>query len=149
LPAYRVVVVEHTGHRQGVAKRATFQLDPETYDEPDASPWRRAISTAVIRPDVGGMRIDSDILDTAPLPAVVNLAAGVDVAAPVLVAILDALVSDSRHSVNIDDIKVVVSQLGPRLAALDTLDVTQRAVAQAALSAEILKRCTTIEASAR
>lgn len=74
----------------------------------------------------------------------IRLAPGVDVHPAVLSHILHALRSDNRHEVDIDDVKVVVSQLASRTRQLDSLPGDTRRHAAAALYVEILKRCTTI-----
>jgi hypothetical protein len=73
-----------------------------------------------------------------------HLAPGVDIAGGMLTVILDALRSDQRHSVDLDDIKVVVSQCGSHIGQLDSLGEQQRQHAEAALYREILLRCTRI-----
>jgi hypothetical protein len=74
----------------------------------------------------------------------VHLEDGFDPPASVLAFILDALHSDKRHDVDLDDIKVVVSQLGSKITKLSSLDDEQRRHAEPALYAEILRRCTTL-----
>jgi hypothetical protein len=75
---------------------------------------------------------------------VVHLTDGVDLPAAVLAVVLEALVSQARHQIDLADIKVIVSQLGSRIAQLDTLTAEQRRLAESALYTEILGRCTTI-----
>lgn len=133
LPAYRVVVTEQTRH--GRAKRHTFVLDPFAEDEPEH--WERETEKPI--------RAHGELVTfTEPLRETVSLARGVDIPSSVLVVILEALVSDERHSIDLADIKVIVSQLGSRLTSLDTLTAEQRSRAVPALFAEILSRCTTI-----
>jgi hypothetical protein len=69
------------------------------------------------------------------------LADGVDVSAETLTVVLDALRSDERHEVDIDDLRVVVSQHGSRIAKLDGLEDDRRRLAIAALYTKILKCC--------
>jgi hypothetical protein len=138
LPEYRVVVTEHTRH--GVAKRHTFVLIAETWDEPDGPHW----GCETDRP----IRADHGLVAVAePLPETIGLARGLDLPAPALVVVLEALVSGSRHHIDVADIKVIVSQLGSRITALDALSADQRRSAEPALYTEILRRCTTIELS--
>jgi hypothetical protein len=66
------------------------------------------------------------------------------VAAPVLAIILDALESQARHQIDLADIKMIVSQLGSRIAQLDTLTAEYRRHAEDALYTEILRRCTNV-----
>jgi hypothetical protein len=77
----------------------------------------------------------------------VPLADGLDPKASDLVVILDALRSDERHEVDIADITRVVSKLGSFIAQLGSLTAEQRRLAEPALYAEILRRCTTIDSS--
>lgn len=72
----------------------------------------------------------------------VRLADGVDVSPQALCLILDALRSAGRHEVDVDDIKVVMSQLGSLLNRLASLDDDARRNARPALYAEIMLRCT-------
>ena len=125
LPEYRVVVTERT--RRGVAKRHTFVLVADTWNEDGGPHWARETKNLPL---------------FEPLGETVHLADGVDVAASALTVILEARVSQGRHQVDLADIKVVVSQLGSRLAALDTLTAEQRQLAEPALYAEIVRRCT-------
>jgi hypothetical protein len=74
----------------------------------------------------------------------VKLADGVNAEGPTLAVILDALHSDRRPSVDIDDIKTVLSELGSQIKRLDTLPDEQRQHATPALYTEILRRCTTL-----
>ena len=133
LPHYRIVVTEQTRH--GRTKRHTFVLDPFADDDPEH--WGRETEKPI--------RAHGELVTfTEPLRETVSLARGVDMPSSVLVVILEALVSDARHSVDLADIKVVVSQLGSRLGTLDTLSAEQRRRAEPALFAEVLSRCTTI-----
>lgn len=74
----------------------------------------------------------------------IHLASGVDVPRRTLTVILDALRSGEKHEVDVRYINFVVSQLGSRIAQLDTLDSEQRRHAEGALYAEILRRCTSL-----
>lgn len=134
LPGYRVVVTEQTqrGHR----KRHTFVLDADTWDSPGGPLWH-----AVRREDRAPAR-EFEFGD--PLPPTVPLARGVDIPAAGLSVILDALVSQEQHRIDLADIKRIVSQLGSRIARLDTLPVAQRRLAEPALYAEILARCSSM-----
>lgn len=86
----------------------------------------------------------------------VHLADGVDIAAGTMAFILDALRSDERHHVDIDDIKLVVSQLGSQIARIPELPTLARRdsptpeqveqlttvrLIQKALHKEVLRRC--------
>jgi hypothetical protein len=72
----------------------------------------------------------------------IHLARGVDVASDTLALILDAVRSDGRHEVEIRDINTVVSQLDSAIAQLPSLPADTRQLAERALYAEILRRCT-------
>jgi hypothetical protein len=74
----------------------------------------------------------------------VHLADGVDTTAETLAVVLEALASQARHQIDLTDIKVIVSQLGSRIAQLETLTAAQRRLAEPALYTEILRRCTII-----
>lgn len=74
----------------------------------------------------------------------VDLGEGVTPEGSTLVVILDALRSAGRNAVDRDDVKLVLSQLGSRVAQLGTLTEEQRRHAEPALHAEILRRCTTV-----
>jgi len=73
------------------------------------------------------------------------LAPGVDPQARVLAIILDALLSGSRHEADLDDLKVVLSQLGSYIIQCCSLPPEQRQGAGAALCSEILRRCASVE----
>jgi hypothetical protein len=87
-----------------------------------------------------GVDVNSPLLDTGT----VHLEDGFDPPASTLSFILDALHSDKRHEVDLDDIKSVVSQLGSRIAQLNKLSVEQRRHAEPALYALILRCCPTL-----
>jgi hypothetical protein len=74
----------------------------------------------------------------------IHLGDGVDVASETLIVILDALRSADRHDVDMDDIKIVVSQQGSRIAGLACLSDEQRHRAEQALHSEILASCRVI-----
>lgn len=74
----------------------------------------------------------------------IRLARGVDVPGSALAIVLDALHSDERRELDLDDVKVIVSQLGSRLTQLDSLDDSQRRHATPTLYSEILRRCTSL-----
>ncbi len=86
----------------------------------------------------------------------VHLADGVDIAAGTMAFILDALRSDGRHHVDIDDINLVVSQLGSQIARIPELPTLARRdsptperveqlttvrLIRKALYKEVLRRC--------
>jgi len=71
----------------------------------------------------------------------IHLGPGVDIGRRALNVILDALRSDQRPTVDLADIKAVVSQLGSHMSRLDNLDEDQRGHAESALYMLILKRC--------
>ena len=75
----------------------------------------------------------------------VPLAGDFPVARDQLVIVLEALRSDERHRVDVDDIKVIVSQLGWPMSQLGTLPADQLRHAEAALYKEICRRCTSME----
>jgi hypothetical protein len=75
----------------------------------------------------------------------IPLAPGVDPQARVLATILDALLSGSRHHVDLDDLKVVLSQLGSYITQFCSLAPEQHQDAEPALHAEILRRCATVD----
>jgi hypothetical protein len=75
-----------------------------------------------------------------PLGDTVHLAPGVDVSKAVLTVILDALRSDERHKLDLGDLKVVVSELGSRIAQLGSLAGLRRQHAETALHRLILER---------
>ena len=77
----------------------------------------------------GGTDRPVDADPTAPI----HLAEGADITAATLVVILDALRYGQRPTVDLDDIKLVISQLGSRLARLVELDSTLRLQAELAL----------------
>ncbi len=87
---------------------------------------------------------------TEPLgDGTVHLAEGFEPRASHLTVILDALRSGDRHDVDLADIRLVVTDnsLGRRISSLSTLTAEQRRLAQPALYAEILRRCTIIHLS--
>lgn len=79
---------------------------------------------------------------------VIHLAEGVDVPQSSLNMIFDAIASTAKAigviPVDIADLKLIVSQLGSRLSALDSLTSDQRRLAEPVLYSEILKRCSNI-----
>jgi len=74
----------------------------------------------------------------------VDLGEGVNPVGFTLAVVLDALHSDGRREVDLGDVKVVLSQLGSRITALDTLTDEQRQHAENALYSEIVRRCTKV-----
>jgi hypothetical protein len=135
IPGYRVVV---TGRHRG-SKRHTFVLAEDTWDEPDGPYWERVIRTFQYEITPGQKTVGSI---SEQLPPKVHLAESVDVPATMLAVILDALVSGTRHQINLDDVKKIVSQKGADIARLEALTAEQRRLAAPALYAEILRRCT-------
>jgi hypothetical protein len=75
---------------------------------------------------------------------VVDLANGVNLKAAALRIILDALVSAGHHQISLEDLKVVLSQLGSRITQIDTLPIDARRLAEPALYNTILARCTSV-----
>lgn len=127
---------------------------PLTRRQVEAAEKRESVIRAMVVTErrMGGGEFGDDLVGEsfstysesgAPLP--VHLASGIDVPPPVLSAILDALRFGQRHEVDIEDIKLVVSQLGARIARLHTLpDGDTREIAKTALYSEILQRCSTL-----
>jgi hypothetical protein len=62
--------------------------------------------------------------------------------------IFDALRSAERRTVDIDDLKRVVSQLGSRIKQLPALSAKERRLAEPALYTKIVQLCTTLGESA-
>ncbi|MGZ4585066.1 MAG: hypothetical protein ACXVYI_12090 [Mycobacterium sp.] len=75
------------------------------------------------------------------------LGEGVDIQGADLHVILSALRRHGRHEVDLADIKVVLSQLGPRIKQLGDLPPDQARHAIPALYTEIVRRCTTLAVS--
>jgi len=73
-----------------------------------------------------------------------DLGEGVNPVGFTLAVVLEALHSDGRRGVDLGDLKVVFSQLGSRITALDTLSDEQRQHAESALYSEIVRRCTKV-----
>lgn len=73
-----------------------------------------------------------------------DLGAGVTPQGSTLAVILDALHAAGRTTLDRDDLKVVLSQLGSRITHLHTLPDEQRRHAQPALYSQIVARCTTV-----
>ncbi|MGO9352184.1 MAG: hypothetical protein ACLP3C_15675 [Mycobacterium sp.] len=136
LPGYQILVTEH-----GSTKRHRFVLDPDTEDEPGGPHWRWYAG----KPPARGAFTERGQrwwgAPRRPLPAITDLAKGVDVPGPTLEVVFDALVSGRRHRIDLADIKRIVSQLGSRIARLDTLAADQRRLVEPALYTEILARC--------
>ncbi len=74
----------------------------------------------------------------------VDLGEGVNPVGFTLAVVLEALHRDGRRQLDLGDLKVVLSQLGSRITALDTLADEQRRHAEPALYSEIVRRCTTV-----
>lgn len=143
LPDHRVAVTEETRH--GRATRHTFAIakSGQWVTMPDI-PKLLERST---RRGYGRPSEPADLSYIAPkpsLPEKVVLADDFTVSSSALTVILDALALNGRHRVDLGDIKRVVSQLGPRLTALETLPDDKRRLAAPALYAQILSRCTTV-----
>lgn len=144
LREYRVVLTEQTRH--GHAKRHTFVVgfDGQWATEPDVP----KLIDRSMRAGFGtsGQPSDLDRLGMLrkPLSAKVNLSAGFSVSGATLAAILDALALGRRQRADLSDLKRVVSQLGPRLAALSDLDDDTWRLAAPALYSEVVTRCTTV-----
>jgi hypothetical protein len=136
LPSYRVVVRERTRH--GIAGRHTFVMDPEA-DEPE---WRRYSG----RPPSGELPWEELPgerwygVPTEPLPDVVPLAQGVDVRATTLIIIFEALVSQARHRIEVEDIHRIASDenIGGCISQLHALTAEQRRIAEPVLYTQIL-----------
>lgn len=139
---HQVVVTEATRH--GRAKRHTFA---RRFPEADgAGKWRPEPPRGKqLRKQLGEQQLVR-IPGSEPLKpgTLVALADGVDLPATTLTVILEALASRARHQIDVADVKLIVSQLGSRIAQLDTLPVEKRRLAEPALYTEILARCTTI-----
>ncbi|MEY8013836.1 hypothetical protein [Mycobacterium servetii] len=74
-----------------------------------------------------------------------HLAEGVDVPIFLLAVILDAAREAKRRSIRVDDLKVVVSQLGSRIIKWTQLNREAQQHARAALYKEIVRRCARLE----
>ena len=77
---------------------------------------------------------------TEPLTDPFHVAAGVDVREKTLLLIFEACVSKSKHRVRLDELNLIVSHLGSRIAQLQTLTAEQRLLAEPALYSEIVAR---------
>ena len=140
IPGYLLVLTELT--RRGRTKRASFVLAEDTWDEPGGPHWERVTEkTAHWQDPLHSRHV---IASSEALPATVHLAKDLDLPATMLVVILDALLSDSRHAADIADIRRVRSQLGSRIVQLDALPSDKRQHAEPALYHEVLRRCTNI-----
>ncbi len=135
---HQVVITEATRH--GRAKRHTFARRFPEADGPGK--WRPETPRDKQFREQQSIRVPAD----KPLEAgtMVHLADGVDLPATTLAVILEALASRARHQIDLVDVKRIVSQLGSRIAQLNTLPVEKRRLAEPALYTEILARCTTI-----
>ncbi|MCB1266444.1 MAG: hypothetical protein KDB56_18050 [Mycobacterium sp.] len=145
LPGHRVVITEQT--RRGRSNRHTFVIghDGQWATEPDLPKLlERTAAAGYGRPGRPADLARAGML-RRPLPATVTLSTGATVSAGALTVILDALAGDGRHRVDVADVKRVVSQLGPRLAALaDLPDGDTRHAAERAVHQQILSRCTSV-----
>ncbi|MDN4520316.1 hypothetical protein JN086_14155 [Mycolicibacterium austroafricanum] len=132
---YRVAVTA-PGHR-GRRKFATFAWSEEN------SQWQ--LVTETIRDQLHPNATREETLSIgAPLPTSMDLARGVSVSALVLTTILDALVTDNLHEIDLADLTLIVSQCGSYIRRLGGLPPAERQPAEQALYMEILARCTTI-----
>lgn len=143
--AHRVVITEGTRH--GPAKRHTYVRRFPKSNGP--SRWRSepAISFKTLAHEHkqhGDRPIPGSASPPLEAGTTVVLCNDVDIPVGMLVFILDACASVARHQIDIADIKMIVSQLGSRISQIETLDGEQRRLAEPALYAEILRRCTTI-----
>lgn len=148
LPGYRIVLTEETRH--GKAKRWTFLLDEDSWDEPGGLHWiiepdRWKITERAHRAGYGThdkpLNLKQHGLAREPIPPVMHLARGLDVPREALTTILDALVSAAKHELAVADIKKIISQLGRRLVAFNALTEDQRQHAESAVFVQILSRC--------
>lgn len=80
-------------------------------------------------------------ISTKALPAKVPLSASVSIPARTLTTILDALAPAGLERVALADINGVVSELGASIRKFETLAAEPRRLAQPALYALIVKRC--------
>lgn len=92
-----------------------------------------------LRREAGGLVYGEQLADKR-----IDLGEGVTPQGRTLAVVLQALRGGGRREVDLRDLKVVFSQLGGRITALDSLDDEQRRHAAPALYAEILRRCTTL-----
>jgi hypothetical protein len=127
----RWILTTPPSHKQAADKRRRLASD-------DVSQWRPALSPPARRETGAKLR---EQLDPG---TIVHLAPGVDVSIEMLTVVLDALHSASRNELDVEDLKVVVSQLGSLINRLDTVDEVHRRHATQALYAEILRRCTRV-----
>ncbi|MGF2945830.1 hypothetical protein [Mycobacterium sp. Lab-001] len=161
-----VSVATRRGHGKGRHGRRKLHSFAPAFPEVDGpGKWRPETPLTLKQFDeahrVAGGTKTSPILDLTPLHAQregalglstdeplskksVHLAAGVDLSGTTLAVILEALESAEQFTVDIDDIKGVVSQLGHRIACFTSLDDDGRRHAERALYAEIVRRCTTL-----
>ncbi|WP_137147547.1 hypothetical protein [Mycolicibacterium sp. CR10] len=141
-PGYLVVVTK-PGRRGRRIKQYSFVLAEDTWDEPGGPHWERV--TERFTADIPGAPTRSVICLSEPLPPdTIDIAAGVRLKTTNLRVVLDALASDGRHSIELEDMKVILSQLGSRMTHLNTLPPEKRQHAEPALYAAILARCTSI-----
>ncbi len=117
------VKAEHS-HRQRLGQQARTRGGRTRDTQPD--PPRRTMEVA----ELSAERVD--------------LGDGVTPQGLTLKVVLEALRSDNRHKLDLDDLKAVLSQLGSRITALPELSDEQRQHAVPALFNLILQRCTSI-----
>ena len=145
--AYRVQA-EIGGLAYGDTSNSWVVATPPTKKQINYADQRRGITRmeAVTERRIGGGEQGNDLTAAQFVDeeASIHLVPGVDVHPAVLSHILNALRNDNRHEIDIDDVKVVVSQLASRIRKLDSLLDDERRRAAAALYVEILKRCTKI-----
>ncbi len=140
LPGYRVVV---TTSGRG-KKKHTFVLVPDEEEVP-SSPvhWERVTET--LRDHATGLSSGKLVVSLSePLPEVVHLAKSVDVPLSMLTVILDALVSGAQHKISLDEVKHIVSHHGSDITKVCALPAETRRLAESALYATILRRCSSI-----
>lgn len=140
LPGYRIVVTSGRGR-----KMHTFVL-VSGEEEVANSPLHWEHVTETFRDHSSGIPGSRPMPASLskPLPEKVHLATSVDIPSSILTAILDALVSGSRHKIAIDDVNYIVSEQGSDIAKVCALPEEQRGLAESALYATILRRCSSI-----
>lgn len=129
-------LVTPRSHRQ----RAQFDRDQRALRATAARHPDAAVLAAGFRPAPRQKTHPDAVLGSAR----VDLGEGVNPVGFTLAVVLEALHRDGRRGVDLGDLKVVLSQLGSRITALDTLSHELRRHAQPALYSEILKRCTKV-----
>ena len=128
--------VNPRSHRQ----RAQFDRDQRALRAAAARHSDAAVLAAGFRP-APRQKTHPDAVLGSPR---VDLGEGVNPVGFTLAVVLEALHRDGRRQLDLGDLKVVLSQLGSRITALDTLADEQRRHAEPALYSEIVRRCTTV-----